>query len=347
MDTYFFSRKSAYKLALLFLCSLCLVIASNTAVAAIDLPLLQKRNPDFDWSGLHSGKVVWQALAESEIDDAELVSMVAVKLPTDINSVLAALQKDQPGVKNILLDSNSDASIRKGFNSFSVSREKNSNLEWFYSPEADGTFNVTREELEKLQKIALKTRDNQLAKEQALTAMDEVVRDLLARRVNEYRSGGMSAIRPYDIKGKQVHPGDYLAKSLSSLQLLQEEEDKFFQAFTNYPKIKNKDYEQQFFVTSETESGRPLISLKHWMIDSRDNFTLIAERKFYISHSLDAMHTLILLLHQDSHTYVFLVNQSFTQKVTGFGSFIAHKVGRSKVKQNILPLFEGLKKAFP
>ena len=58
------------------------------------------------------------------------------------------------------------------------------------------------------------------------------------------------------------------------------------------------------------------------------------------------MHTLILVVEQADSTYVFFVNLTFTQKVAGFGSFIAHKVGRGKVKQNILPLLEALQAEF-
>lgn len=87
---------------------------------------------------------------------------------------------------------------------------------------------------------------------------------------------------------------------------------------------------------------RPITSLKHWMIDDQPQRTLIGERKFYISHSLEAMHTLILVLEQNHAAYVFLLNQTFTEKVTGIGSFIAHKVGRKKVKENIIPMLEHL-----
>ena len=35
-------------------------------------------------------------------------------------------------------------------------------------------------------------------------------------------------------------------------------------------------------------------------------------------------------------------NQSFTEIVRGFGSFVAHKVGRYKVADKIRPTFEAL-----
>lgn len=323
------------------------LLAGSSAMAAIDLSLLRQRNPQFDWRALDKGDVVWREIAEAEVDEAGLATMMAVKLPADINSVLEELQQDLPGTENLLLDVRSGESVRESLNSFSLPFKSLTDLEWFYHPVADGTFNATRNELALLQGVAQESRDGGLNQQQSRTAIEVAVRDLLASRVNEYRTGGLAAISAYDIDGKQIHPGDYLANSLQPLKLLQEEEGDFYRAFIDYPRVLSSGYDQQFYVTSETESGRPLTSLKHWMVERRDGFVLIAERKFYISHSLDAMHTLILLLEEEGQCYVFLVNQSFTQKVTGFGSFIAHKVGRNKVKQNILPLFQGLKAAFP
>jgi hypothetical protein len=91
----------------------------------------------------------------------------------------------------------------------------------------------------------------------------------------------------------------------------------------------------------ENDNGQQVVSLRHWMTDIRQNSALIAERKFYISHSLDAMNTLIYVEQAKQRgSYLLLANTTFTQKVTGIGSFIAHKVGRAKVSESILPMLQ-------
>lgn len=322
---------------------LCAIVGSS-AFGAIDLALLEQRNPDFDWPALAKGDVCWQELPDAEVDDAALVGMVAVRLTADMDTVLEQLYRTQPGATNLALDVRSDASVRESLNRFALPRGEHTDLDWFFEPVADGTFNATSEELGILRSAAVQSRERGDTREQNIDAIEEAVRDLLAARVNEYRATGLSAVRPYDIGRKQIHPGDYLANSLRPIRLLREEEPGFYAAFLDYPNVQNS-YEQRFFVTTETEpdSNRPLTSLKHWMVKQADGYTLIAERKFYVSHSLDAMHTLILLLERDETSYVFLVNQSFTQKVTGLGSFVAHRIGRRKLKQNVLPLFEALR----
>jgi len=128
---------------------------------------------------------------------------------------------------------------------------------------------------------------------------------------------------------------------------LKKEESEFYDAFLNYPANHQvKPYLQEFYLVTELEGSKPITSLKHWMINTQPEYTLIAERNFYISHSLDVMHTLILLMASGDSTYLFMVNTSFTQIVTGIGSFIAHKVGRSKVKGSIVPILESVAKNF-
>jgi len=333
---------------------LCLLLAAGlllagSALAEISLAELQKSESGFNWKALEKGKVVARDMPDDEVDDAALVVLVGVKLHADLDAVLERLEQGEPGTEDIQLDTQSDESVRESLNGYTIDPEQRIGVEWFYSPVADGTVNLNKEELRTLQTVALGTRDSGKDKQQSLADMVVAIRDLLAARVNEYRHGGLSAVSAYDLDGKQIHPGDYLADSLQPLSLLREEDPDFYQAFAEFPKEQKKDYGHRFYVSIEKnpELGGSVTSLKHWMIEKSDDYALIAERKYYLSYSLDAMNTLILLLPEGENCYVFLLNLTFTQKVTGIGGFIAHKVGRSKVKQNVVPMLEGLKAAFP
>lgn len=323
---------------------------SGVAVAAIDLPLLKSKHPGFDWPALEKGEVVWSAVESAEVDDAALVTITAVKLPASMSAVLSSFQRNQPGVVSYPLNVDSPAELLNSLSAYHFSDAADSDISWFYDPDTDGTFNINEAELQTLKNAALSIKDRHLSQSDVIAHMEGAVHKLLAARVQEYLSGGIDAISPYDVDGDVIEPGRYLRNSLKPLRLLKSHEGDFYQSFLNYPACKALEcdrYEQDFILTSEKESGRPVVTLKHWMIEARKDFTLIAERKFYISHSLDAMHSLIFAFEENGQTYLFLLNQSFTQKVTGMGSYIGHKIGRSKVKQNIVPLFEQLQKDFP
>jgi hypothetical protein len=316
------------------------------AHSKLSLQSLKDRNPDLDWRSVEQGKVVTHDLSQDEVNSAALAVMVVVKLPAPMNDVLEQLKQAGASVRNIAVDIESQATIEQSFDAFSVDLEGNIDFDWFKHPKADGTFNASSAELKLLQSAARRVGESQPLTSRSMEPFNEAVRQILIGRLNEYMSKGLKGITPYDIKGKQIYPGDYLADSLQPLALMKKELPEFYQAFLNYPAAPSANYMQEFFVMTEREGDRPVTSLKHWMVEQQANFTLIAERKFYISHSLDAMNTLILALQEAEDTYLFMVNLTFTQKVTGIGSFIAHKVGRSKVKDNIVPIFDGLQQHF-
>ncbi|MGI9307758.1 MAG: hypothetical protein ACR2P6_00770 [Gammaproteobacteria bacterium] len=343
-QSYSFSPRPACQSLLLLLG----LLFTTTASADITLQKIQQANPGFDWKTLEKGQIVTQSRGEAEVNDAELVVLVGAKIPAGTEAVMSQLERAEPHVEKIVLNASSDTAVRTSLDTYTIPRGQSVDIEWFYKPVADGTFNANTNEFKALQQVAQSSKREGLSREQTLAAMDAAVRDILAARVNEYRKGGLAAVSPYDVDGEEIHPGDYLADSLQPLKLLQREESAFYKAFLNYPADQH-GYENRFYATTEKSKDfdGSLTSLKHWMVDQRDGTVLIAERKFYISRSLDAMNTLIVLLEEGDDCYVFLLSLSFTQKVTGMGSFIAHKVGRSKVKSNILPMFEGLRAAFP
>ena len=207
----------------------------SLASAELTLARLQEHEPNFDWKALERGEIVWQARADKEVDDAALVGIIAVKLPVTMNVALEYLQEDPPGLSNVLIDTRNDETVRASLEGFYIARRKDVDLEWFYKPKADGTFNVSREELVALQHVALSSRESGLDRQESLDAMEVVVRDLLAARTSEYLRKGLDGISAYDVDGSEIHPGDYLADSLKPLDLLRKEEKDFFQAFSNFP----------------------------------------------------------------------------------------------------------------
>lgn len=319
---------------------LVLLAFSPLVQSAVSLQMLKQNNPDLDWAAIENGEVVTHDLPDNEVNKAALAVIVAAKYKGPMDPLLAKLRRANPGAKNIAIDVSSQDSIAQSFQALQISSDNNANIDWFKDPVADGTFNVSRSELQILQQAASRIEGS--VTNSTLEPVNQAVRQILMQRLGEYRSDGLSGISPYDIDGHDIYPGDYLADSLIPLEMLQTEAPDFYNAFLQFPAADKGNYLQEFYLVTEMDGDRPVTSLKHWMVDQQAELTLIAERKFYISHSLDAMHTLILALQQGDDTYLFMVNLSFTQKVAGFGSFIAHKVGRSQVKDTIVPIFTSL-----
>jgi len=325
---------------------ICLSLEASYTFAEVSLPMLKSQSKGLDWEAIERGEVVAHSLPKREVNDAALSVIVGVKVRASIDDVLSYMKDATPSLLNIRIDVSSDEAITESVSNYEIAAEADVDIAWLKNPKADGTINATKADLEILKAAAL-TVSNSTSGGDDISPITNAVRLVLENRLREYLAGGLNGMSPYYVDGENIEAGQYLADSLEPFSLLKKEESEFYDAFLNYPANHQvKPYLQEFYLVTELEGSKPITSLKHWMINTQPEYTLIAERNFYISHSLDAMHTLILLMASGDSTYLFMVNTSFTQIVTGIGSFIAHKVGRSKVKGNIVPIFESVAKNF-
>ncbi len=302
---------------------------------------------ELDWPAVEKGAITWQEMPTLETEPAAIAVVFTARINAGLDAVLQQLQQPTEGTISIPLDVSSPAAIGQSLAKFNVASGDEINMRWFRNPSADGTYNVSRKELDLLQQAAQRLRSDP----ENLEPLNEAVRAFFAGRVEAYLSGGLGGITPYDIDGKQVAAGDYLAGSLQPLQMVRQHEPEFYRAFLEYPKgtggAGEPRYLHRFFLVVENDGGQRIASLRHWMLEQRDHSALIAERKFYISHSLDAMHTLMYIEQAaEDSSYLVLSNTTFTQKVTGMGSFIAHKIGRAKIETTIRPMLVAVQNAF-
>ncbi|MYM62494.1 hypothetical protein [Pseudomaricurvus sp. HS19] len=309
---------------------------------------LRSNLPNLDWSEVQQGEITYLEMPPLETEPAAIAVLFAAQVNGGLGAVLQQLQQPLPDTFTLPIDVSSPETIRRSLQPFTVAAGDDINMRWFRNPSADGTYNVNTAELGLLQQAAAELR----AEPKDLEPLNDAIREFFARRVEAYVKQGLAGIESYDIDGKQVAAGDYLAGSLQPLQVVSKLEPGFYQAFLEYPQLEagstdKSPYQHHFFLVVENDNGQRITSLRHWMLEQRDNSALIAERKFYISHSLDAMHTLIYIEQAaDDRSYVVLSNTTFTQKVTGMGQFIAHKVGRAKIETTIRPMLVSLQNAF-
>ena len=309
----------------------------------VTLEELKASDVELDWKKLERGEIVWTGAGDREVNEAALVAVMAARFPATVAQVMEALGDPalQPGESHAIDDSSAE-SVRKSFEGFKGILDGHPDLDWFMSPKADGTFNASAAELAEVGQAVREAKQRESTQEEIVAALDGVVRKILAQRFQQYRERGNKGIAPYKLKRGDVHPGDYLSESMQPMELLRERAPDFYRAFLHYPEGGSENFEHRFFWSRQVDDKRPILSLKHWMVDVHESYALIGERQFYISHSLSTMNSFILLLQDGDSTVMLMINLSFTEIVRGFGSFVAHKVGRYKVANKIRPTFEAL-----
>ena len=207
-------------------------------------------------------------------------------------------------------------------------------------------FNFSHEEIALIQRVAA-TVATGAESEEAVAAMARAMREILKQRYLSYHTKGLKGLAPYQFSSsEQIHPSEELIAATEELRLVKERFPDFYGCLRFYPEKTSSALTHQFFWVKQTESGRPLFVLKHWVLKIQPGYALIAERRFYLSHSLNSLQVMIGCFPHGDKTLVVLLNQTFTEKVNmSIGRSIAKQVGYSQVKKNILPIFENLRSA--
>jgi hypothetical protein len=314
--------------------ALLLFAATTSAAELTSRELLDALGDKIDRQALARGEIVWTGLADQETK-RELKAVMMVEVPARLADVVQAMQKD-PALKMGLSLPIEKRADWQAVQAVIKSRLTDEERKLVHDKDAADNFNVSAAELAQLRKAGDST--------DAGTAAWIAV---LQNRVKAYKAGGATALPAYvRADGAKVSPGGQLIAQNQAMDRLQERYPDFFDSLVHYPKIK-PGLAQQHSIAIDEENGRPLFMLKHQLVQIGPQHTLIAERQYYLNHSLDALQVVILFLPTEKGTLVSMLNQTYTGKVAGFGTAIAHKVGRSKVHEKILPLFEGLQKRFP
>lgn len=167
---------------------------------------------------------------------------------------------------------------------------------------------------------------------------------ILSARHRAYRQSGLKGIAEYQRKKESINVAEYLDETVRAAKLTLKYFPEFYAASLDYPS-KGQSLQHHLFAVFLDVEGEPQYTLTHWMIDSADNYILVTQRQFYVNHTYDTLQMSFLCLPYEEGVLVVMLNQTFTEKVAGFGSGIAHKIGRGRVADAIAETFDLLKTA--
>ena len=298
---------------------------------------------------LDAGEIVLINRPETEKKN-ELNVVMTVLVPAPLEKTVETLQrqataKDAPGVlamaeiKGSKVSGWENALAEVGF----TPTEKDE-VEQMMAVGPGEDFNFSKEEIAIINKMA-KTVKNGADSDEAIKAMSSAMREVIKQRYLSYAQKGLNGLAPYQFgPSEQIHPSNEMIAATEAMALVKERFLDFYDCLRFYPKKVSSELPNQFFWVKQTESGRPLFVLKHWVLKIQPEYALIAERRFYLSHSLNSLQVIIGCLPHGNKTLVVLLNQTFTEKVNmSIGSSIAKRVGYNQVEKNILPIFENLR----
>jgi len=299
-----------------------------------------------DRKQLEAGEIVTVARPKQESDDSGLAIGLGVILPVGLQQTLDVMRTlnaaDDPALnrttREIAGPVRGDGASR-AFAGVRFAKGEAGEVAKLLKTGPGDDFNLSQQELGWMQAAA--------GKGDPVSAASAAMRRVLENRYLAYMKSGLDGLSPYARKGKdQTRPGAELAASVEAMSpMLRQRLPEFFQTYRRYPKGRGKDIQHRFFWEKKTVEKRPMFSLRHELVQIRPDGAAIGNREFYISNQLNGLQVVILLIPHGSQTLAVMLNETYTDKVSGSGRFVAVRVGRSIVESNTRPLVEKLQKA--
>lgn len=300
---------------------------------------------------LKKGKIVTIGLSEVE-SDTELRVLMSVLVPASLQKTVEVLQQ-QSKINGVLCvqeieGGSSDAELRSVFGKVAYTVEEMDEVKRLLDDAVGESFNLSSEEIALVKKRSETLGKDAVTNGAAAKAMSSAMADVLQGRYLAYRQKGLNGLQPYQTgASEQADPSRELALATESMVTMEETMPSYYQCLRFFPDACAADLHQQFFWAKQVEGGRPMFSLKHWLVDVQSDYAVITERQFYLNHSLNSLQVVIGCIRHPEGTLVVLFNQVFTEKVNiNIGKGIAVSIGRKQIEKKVRPMFEHLLAVF-
>lgn len=322
------------------------LLLSTTAVGGLTADDILNAVGAKERQQLLGGDIVTVTRPEQETNDAGLAVTLGLIVPADLKKALSTLRSlnasgdpaQRVTTREIVGPVPVDGS-GKAFADVGFTADEADEVKKLLQAKAGNTFNFSQEELGWVREAAA-------GGDEPAQAAAKVMRRVLANRYLAYRKSGLDGLAPYARGGKDLsRPGTELAATTEAMPVVRKRLPEFYSAYRHYPKTDGKGVHNRFFWEKKSIDGRPMFSVRHELVEDRPDYAAIGIRDFYIDNNLDAFQVAIALVPYGSQTLVVLVNQTYTEQVSGAKRMVGVHIGRSMVESNTRPLFEKLQKA--
>jgi len=295
-----------------------------------------------DKTALLAGKIVATDLKRTR--DDQLIAAVAMQLNAPIATLAENVRKglNIEGDKDVsAFGKVSGKGAAEAFEKARYTGDDSDEIAKLIAVKADGTFNLSKSEMEGLQK-ALQglDADDPTAAEKASKAYQAI----LAGRYQAYVEKGLDGIANYDA-GPVLEPGKELRAAYDQAKpFLEEYFPAFGQALGTFPNDQPTDITSDFYWIKRNVEGRPDFILAHQMVQSGEGFVLLSQRQYFVGHTYESLQVIAVALPTEKGSAVFYANSTYTDKITGFFSGVAESVGQSRTKEDLVKYFKEARK---
>ncbi len=282
---------------------------------------------------LENGEVLAFSDAEIEFSKRELATDAMVQVDTDHSTVLLALQDDATLIPVDLLKEFHRIHDESDFDSIAFTDDDLREVEKLFSSKLGKEYNLSADEISMVQEMLKPYRDGTDA--QKIDAASAAIRAVLLGRYNAYRARGIAGIEPYQrTSRKKVEVGAELQLTNDATEAFEEEFPEFVRLLRTYPEGADCcDHEYRWLKVRIRK--RMAFALAHTMIQAADDFALITERHFYVSHSLNSVQLTVLWIPHGDQGSIGLALSASADVLDSMMGRMLRKVGRNLAKDMV------------
>jgi len=199
-------------------------------------------------------------------------------------------------------------------------------------------FNFSKNEIQSLNRAA-----NVPATDLA-ESLEGALNEIIGQRYAAYRKSGLNGIEPYQrSKNESVAAAQPLIIAIEKDYITDEFFPEHLEFALNFPNNQATGIDNKFYAIEQETEGRRHFRLVHWFTTVSDDYILMTQRHYYSSHSYNVLEIIIACLPYRDGTLVVMVNDTYTEQVTGLTKSIAHRIGRRMIAETIRETLDELR----
>ena len=211
----------------------------------------------------------------------------------------------------------------------------------YLNAEPGNDFNFHTDDYAKLKAAKKTVKDDS----QAPAVAAKVIGEILTQRFQAYRQAGIGAVAPYARgDGKFSEPGDELLNAMLASPVLQNAAPDAFTAFRDFPGVDAAGVVHEFFWSQQKVEDKPAFILSHRMTYPMQRGMIYMDRQYFVSRTYNSMLTGTGCGQVAEGTIVYYVNRTSTDQVAGFMQETKHSVGRKQMREELIKMFEDIRK---
>jgi len=286
-----------------------------------------------------SGQLISSTVQEKT--EQELAVTLSFKFNKNLNQIRdifmlgTVIHKNNDVIDYQFIDSASD------FPKLPLTKENLREMEPLLEHQAENSFNLSADEISLFN--ALGTTE-----EQRHATIRKQLRSLLKSRYQAYRSGGFSAIAPYQRDNSQNYElGNYFIHShQSEFSAFSTSFPVFYAMLNNYPNNKPSNLQERFILLKLSIQGRPAFALEHRIAMPENGVMLVSSHYFYVSHTLNGQKFLGVLFPNDEGALAVLLTRATSDAVAGFASSSKHFIGRKLLTNKLSEYYHSIRQSY-